>query len=63
MRPAVVDPARKLHSVERAGHVDVGEQQSHFRARFEHPQGGLGVGRLEDAEAVFLRGRPRPRGV
>jgi hypothetical protein len=54
MRPAVVDPARKLHSIECAGHVDVGEQQSHLRPRFEQAQRSLGVRRLEHAEAAFL---------
>jgi hypothetical protein len=54
LRPARTDGVREGEAIRRAGHLDVGEQQSHIGTRFKDRDGGSHVGGLDRFIACVL---------
>lgn len=55
MRPAFMDAARQLHSIQGAGHVNVGKQQPHLWGGLENIECGLSIGRFDDTKSLILK--------
>jgi hypothetical protein len=52
--PTSVNLSREVHTVARAGHLNVGEKQPHIVAGFQQFQRGVRVRGFDDAKTIFL---------
>ena len=53
--PTSVNLSRQVHTVARAGHLNVGEKQPHVVAGFQQLQRGVGVLGFDDAKTMVLK--------
>jgi hypothetical protein len=53
--PPGVNLSRKVHSVARARHLNVGKKQPHIVASFQQFQRGIGIRGFQDAKTIFFK--------